>query len=130
MSPPILSDDPASLRPPVAKPPAILVIAVLWLTLACGLPLYQLREVRRQTREDLLRVVKMDKPDAASLVAAFDRANRNLDAAASGPCLLLAFTSILLVNRLLGLKRRYDALAHEVSTAGHPAVGADSPSEE
>ncbi len=57
-----------------------------------------------------------DKPDASGLIAAFDHANQNLDAAAFSPCLLLAFTSILLVNQLFKLRSRYNALAHDLST--------------
>ena len=114
MPQPILSNDTGGLRlPTVGSPPAILVIAVLWLLFACYLPLYQLREARRQAHQEILHVLASDKPDAGSLLAVFDRSNQNLDAAASGPCLILAFTSIFLVNQMLKLKRRYNALAHD-----------------
>ena len=123
--PPILSDDTGSLRPAVVNPPAILVIALLWLTFALAFPFYQLRQARRQARQDLLHLLATEKPDPGGLVAAFDRSNQNLDAAASGPCFILAFTSILLVNQLLKLRRRYNALAHDLAAADQRQAGSD-----
>ena len=116
MPQPFLSNDTSGLRlSTVGSPSRALIIAMLWLLFACGVPLYQLREVRRQARQDLLHTATADKPDAAGLIAAFDRANQDLDAAAFGPCLLLAFSSILLVNQLFKLKRQCHALAHDLS---------------
>ena len=110
MPQPILSNDTGSLRlPTVGGSSTVSVVAVFWLLFACGLPLYQLREARRQAHQDLLRILASDKPDAGSVLAAFDRSNQNLAAAASGPCLILALTSLFLVNRMFKLKRRYDA---------------------
>ena len=118
MAQPILSNDTSGLRLHAPGPPAILVIAILWLAFACALPLYQLRVARRQAHQDLLHVLTVDKPNTGGVIAAFDRSNQNLDAAASGLCLILAFTSILLVNQILRLKRRYNALAHDLSPPG------------
>ena len=117
-----LSNDADDLRLPAPNPPALVVVAILWLAFACGLPLYQLREARRQARQDLQRLLAVDKPDRTGVIAAFDRSNQNLDAAASGPCLILAFTGICLVNQMLKLKRRYNALAHELSAPGSRAA--------
>ncbi len=114
----ILSTDNTGLRLPAPNPPAILVVAILWLTFACALPLYQLREARRQAHQDLQHLLAAEKPENAVVITAFDRSNQNLDAAASGPCLILAFTIIFLVNQMLRLKRRYNALAHELSASG------------
>ena len=125
MPQPILSDDTSGLRLPAARPPAIVVIAILWLAFACALPLYQLREARRQARQELLHILATDKLDTGRLIAAVDRSNQNLDAAASGPCLILAFTSILLVNQMLKLKRRYNALAHDLSIPDRPRTNSE-----
>lgn len=121
----ILSDDTGRVHLPAVNSSAILVVVVLWLAFACGLPLYQLREARQQAHQDLLHVLATDRSDDGGIIAAFDRSNQNLDAAVSGSCLLLAFTSILLVNQLLRLKRRCDALAHELSFAERPPHHAD-----
>ncbi len=113
MHQPILSNDTAGLRLPTQNPPTILVVAVLWLTFACGLPLYQLHEARRQAHDDLQHVLTADKPDPAGVIAAFDRSNQDIDAAASGPCLILALTIIFLVNQMFRLKRCYNAFARD-----------------
>ena len=114
MPQPILSDDTGGLRSPaVASPSGTFIIALLWLGFACALPLYQLQQARHQAHQDLLQILASEKPDAGSLLAVFDRSNRNLDAAAFGPCLIQAFTIIFLINQMLKLKRRYHALAHE-----------------
>ena len=114
----ILSHDTTRLRLPAHRSPAILAVVVLWLIVACALPLYQLQVARRQARQDLQHLLTAGKPDGAGFIAAFDRSNRNIDAAASGPCLLLAVAVIFLVNRMLRLERRYGALAHELSAPG------------
>ena len=124
MPQPIISSDTGRPYPLVAnRPPAIVVVAILWLAFACAMPLYQLREARRQAYQDLRHAVVVDKPDARTLIAAYERANEKLDAAASGPCLILAFTSILLLNQLGKLKRRYNALSHDLSTPGQRRDG-------
>ena len=126
MPQPILSSDTGHPYPvAVNRPPVIVVIAILWLTFACALPLHQLREARRQVHQDLLHTLVTDKPDTGALIAAFDRSNQKLDAAVSGPCLILAFTIIFLVNQMLKLKRRYNALAHDFSKLDQPLSDAD-----
>ena len=107
-----LPDDIGSPPRPAANVPVTLIIGVLWMVLACGVPLYQVREARRLAHEDLRRIVTADKQDAEVLIAAFDRSNQSLDAAAAGPCLLLAFISLLLVNRMLKVRRRLNAPEH------------------
>ena len=126
MPQPILSSDTAPPHSLAAnRPPAIVVIAILWLTFACALPLYQLREARREARQDLLHTLVAAKSDTGALITAFDRSNQKLDAAASGPCLILAFTSILLLNQLLKLKRRYNVLTQDISTRDQPPGDTD-----
>ena len=87
MPQPILSHDTARPYPLKAnRPPAIVGIAILWLTFACALPLHQLRETRRQLYQDLLHTLAADKPDTGILIAAFDHSNQKIEAAAFGPC--------------------------------------------
>ena len=118
MDQPTAFEEIAGTRLRAPTPRKILTLTVLWLALACGLPLYQLREARRQAHQDLQHFLTADKLDHAGVIAAFDRSNQDLDAVASGPCLILAFTSIFLVNRMLKLKRQYSVLAHEFSASG------------
>ncbi len=123
--PPILSDHAGRLRLPAVNPPAVLVVITLWMALACAVPLYQLQEARRQGREDLLRVLAADKPPAGDVLAVFDHSNQNLDAAAAGPCLFLAFTGVFLANQFFRLKRRCDVLAQRDSPINQPQDRAD-----
>ncbi len=118
MHQPIFSNDTVGLQLPTPNPPAIIIVAIFWLTFACALPFYQVREARRQAHQDLQRLLAADKPDHAGVITAFDRSNQNLDAAASGPCMILAVTIALLANQMLRLKRRYNALAYELAAAG------------
>ena len=120
---PLPSGNITSLYPPVVKSPAILVGAILWLLFAVGLPFYQLREARRQAHQDLQHVAVVDKSAATGLIAAFDRANQKLDTALSGPCLILAFTTLLLVYQLLNLKRRCHAVPPDYTIAGPGLLG-------
>ena len=113
----IRSVDPVVSKLPVPNPLVIVFITLLWLTLACALPLYQVNQERRRAHQELSHVLNANKSDQTSVIVAFDQANKNLDAAATGPCLLLACTIIFLVNQLLKLKRRYNALADEMDTS-------------
>lgn len=110
------------------QPPAILVVALLWLTFACALPLYQVRAARRQAHQDLQRLLAAGQPDHAAFLAAFDRSNQHVDAAASGPCLVLACAVIFLVNQTFRLKRRCHLLAHELTPMASPSADSLPPS--
>ncbi len=92
----------------------VLVTAALWITFACGMPLQNAREARRQAHLQITRVLSEGKPDAASVVAAFDRSIQDVIAAATLPCLFLAVCIVFLINQMLKLKRRYHALERDL----------------
>ena len=71
-------------------------------------------EARRQAHLQITRVVTEGKPDAASVVAAFDRSIQDVMAAATLPCLFLAVSIVFLVNQMLKLKHRYHALVRDL----------------
>ena len=91
----------------------VLVTAVLWITFACGMPLQNAREARRQAHLQITQVVADGKPDAATVIAAFDRSIQDVMAAATLPCLFLAVCIVFLINQMLKLKRRYQSLERD-----------------
>ena len=93
-----------------------MLITVLWLTFACGLPLRQVHEARRQAYLQLNQSFTTDTAHKGDVLAAFDSSNQALDIAAFGPCLMLAVTILLLLNQLLKLKRRYNALERDLTS--------------
>ena len=118
---PIFPADAGRLQLPTKGCTTVSVVSAFCLARICVLPFYQVWEARRQAHQELRHLLAADnKLDAEVVIAAFDRSNQNLDAAASGPCLILAVTSILLVNRTLRLRRRCHALMQELSSDGAP----------
>ena len=83
---------------------------VLWLVVGCAFPLHRVHEARRRGREQLRNVLAAGTLDKPGIIMAFERSNQDLDAAASGPCLILVLSVIYLGWQLLKLKRRYNEL--------------------
>ncbi len=114
----------ADRKHPLPNPLVVVIMVFLWLTFACGLPIHQVREARRQARQNLLATLAADKLDKATILATFERANQDLDAAASGPCIILAVTIIFVVRQTLKLKRRYNEVELDLKDYqghGHPS---------
>lgn len=92
----------------------VLVTALLWITFACGMPLQNARQARLQAHLQITQVLTEGKPDAARVIAAFDRSIQGVIAAATLPCLFLAVSLVFLINQMLKLKRRYQSLEREL----------------
>ena len=103
----------------------ILATAALWITFACALPFQSAHEARRQAHLQLTHVLLEAKPDAASVVAAFDEATQNVIAASTVPCLGLSICVILLIHQQLKLKRRYNALENDLRACQGDGADAD-----
>ena len=86
----------------------MVILVAIWLTVGCAVPLHRVHEARRQGREKLLGFLSADPPDKAGVIRVFEAANQDLDAAASGPCLILSVSIIYLAWQVLKLKRRYN----------------------
>ena len=99
-------------------------MTILWLTFACGLPLRQVHEARRQAHLDLSHSLAEGSPHRERVIAAFDSSNQALDIAAFGPCLLLSVTILLILNQWLRLKRRYNAIERDL--LAHRSTVADA----
>ncbi len=104
------STPPVGETPPRFNPQATLLVIFLWLTFACVLPLHQVREDRRLARQELMRAVAENKLSKAGIIAAFDGANDFVSIAATGPCLMLAFTVIFLAHQVIRTRRRHGLL--------------------
>lgn len=91
---------------PLPNPVAMLFLVLLWVTVGCALPLRQVHRARHEAREKLLHVLAAEKLDHAAIVTLFENANKDLDAAASGPCLFLAVSVIGLGWQLLRLRQK------------------------
>ena len=86
-----------------------LLAALLWLALVYGLPLKSLRAARARERAELVHSLQADKPDTASIIAAFDYASEEMVFSATGPYLILAVASVFLTAHLVGVQRRLHA---------------------
>lgn len=92
-------------------------LTALWIALACGAPVRQAMLAREQARGELVELLAAGKPDAATIIAAFDRSNQFLAASVTAPCLVLSTMIILLINQLLKLKRRYNVMQRDLERA-------------
>ena len=90
------------------------IAAMLWLLLVYGLPLQNLREARRRTRDELTQLLQHDKPDAAAILETFDRTHEDILFAASGPYLMLGLATLFLGARLAWVMRRLAAAEREI----------------
>ena len=108
---------------PAPHPVVIGCIAILWLVFACGMPMRQVRAARRQGRDALQHALTTPQADKMAIMAAFDRSVQDVDAAASGPCLILAAIIIFLIQQLLKVKRAYTTLEHERRVYRNPEPG-------
>ncbi len=106
------------------SPSVILIGAIFWLAFACGSQRYQLREAIHQSHQNLQQLLGADQPDRAGVIAAFERANRNLDAA-SGPYLILWVGMLFLLVHLVAVKRRLAAAERTLQALRDVVLGVD-----
>ena len=86
---------------------------------------YKLRETRRISRAELLRVLPAEKPGTADILAAFDRSTEDIFFAAAGPYFILTVAVVFLTGQLLGVKRRLDKTERLLHARRGPAFGMD-----
>ncbi len=108
----------------VPRPVIMGAVTAVCVALACGVPVRQAIQAREQAHAELVQLLSAGKPDAATILAAFDRSNEYLTASITAPCLVLSMTILLLINQLLKLKRRYNEIQRDLERLAEHAHGA------
>ena len=112
-------------RLPVARWLPALMAALLWLMLVYGLPLLTLRQSRRIARDELAHLLQTGRPDAPTILDAFDRATEQVLFSAAGPYFVLGVSMLFLVAHLVTVKRRLNVAERNIQVLRDVVLGVE-----